>query len=237
MCRGVLGLIETTRNRLCLRLRGAPLGVPYAVPVDHFNNGCKVDGANAMLVRVLAVVVTLGWTGTLSAECADVPAESAATLEAKLERTQAELTSTPTAQRGSATYRLMQERALLELERLQCKREASAPQEAVTRGPGVETQFATIPVLLITDRARVVPPPNGGAFFGSDRALRGLTFGRVAVRMPAENYEPGTPVPRGIVVASQIGSLDGITVSVPELLSQDAFDSAIGAYKKSLPVG
>ncbi|MDR6860538.1 hypothetical protein [Variovorax guangxiensis] len=141
-----------------------------------------------MRFRSALVVVMLATFGSAAfAECAVAPPEALDALEAKLAQTRAALAATPEPDRDKPGYRLLQERALVELEQVQCKREAAAPTEAVRRGPGVATTFAAIPVLFVTDRAAVEPPPDAGGFFGTQRRASGVVYGRVTVRTPAEN--------------------------------------------------
>ncbi|MDO9073809.1 MAG: alpha/beta hydrolase [Rubrivivax sp.] len=189
-----------------------------------------------MRIRFALVVVALASFGAAAfAECGAVSPEALDTLEAKLAQTQSAMAATPEADRDKPGYRVLQERALLELEQVQCKREATAPTEAVKRGPGVATTFATIPVLFVTDRAPVEPPPDAAGFFGAQRRTTGVAYGRVMVRMPAENYVAGAAAPKGITLSTEEGSSAGISVAMPQLMDADAFSAEIAKYKSGLP--
>src|SRR5690242_12614133 len=106
-----------------------------------------------MQIRSVPVFMTLVSCGIAFAECGAVPPEALEMLEARLTQTQGVLAATPELDRDKPADRAVQERGLVELEQVQCKREAAAPVEAVKRGPGVATTFAAIPVLFVTDRA------------------------------------------------------------------------------------
>lgn len=168
------------------------------------------------------------------ADCEGLPAATAAELDAQLQDVQRQLAATPQADRGKPEYRQLQDRGLTLLEQVQCKREAEAPTEAVKRGPGVATAFATVPVLFITDRA-AFQTKDAGKYFGVDRQSSGVSSGRVEVRLPAEHYSAGDPVPVGIKVASVEGTSDGISVALPTLFETDRFSEQIQQYKSRLP--
>lgn len=143
----------------------------------------------------LLVVVALVFCDDVLAECESVSAEPVDILESKLAATERQLDQTPESERDKTEYRALQEHALRELEALQCKAESQAPAETVKRGFNVATAFVSVPVLFITDRSQVDPP--AGSFYGGERKVSGVTYGRVVVRMPAENYTPGKPLPAG----------------------------------------
>lgn len=169
------------------------------------------------------------------AECGGPTTTTASQLEAELQTIQRQLAATPEAGRDKPEYRQLQERGLTLLEQLQCKREADAPAEEVKRGPGVATAFATVPVLFITDRAKTPTNPDAGRFFSAERQISGVTFGRVEVRMPAENYVAGDTPPIGTTIASVEDSSDGISLSLPALFDAERFSSQIDSYKAALP--
>ena len=161
------------------------------------------------------------------AECAGSTVSTATELEAQLQEIKGRLAATPKGDRDKASYRQLQERGLTLLEELQCSREAEAPTEAVTLGLDVATAFATVPVLLITDRAKTQSTSDADRFFGPERQAVGVTFGRVEVRMAAENYVTGDTPPAGIKVVSVEHSSDGIGVALPSLFEADKFSEQI----------
>lgn len=168
------------------------------------------------------------------AECAGSTVSIATELEAQLQEIKKQLAATPEGDRDKLSYRHLQERGLTLLEELQCSREAEAPTEAARRGLDVATAFATVPVLLITDRAKTQSTSDADRFFGPERQAVGITFGRVDVRMPAENYVTGDTPPVGIKVVSVEHSSDGISVALPSLFEADKFSEQIDRYKAQL---
>jgi esterase/lipase superfamily enzyme len=168
------------------------------------------------------------------ADCEGVPALSASEIETQLQDVQRQLAAVPEANRDKPEYRSLQERGLTLLEQLQCKREADAPREAVKRGPGVSTAFATIPILFITDRA-TLQTTDAAMYFGASRQAAGVTFGQVEVRMPAESFSAGDPVSAGIRMTSVEDSSEGISVTLPTLFAADKLSEKIAQYKAQLP--
>lgn len=185
--------------------------------------------------RRLLLVVALAICNDVRAECESIPGESVETLESQLAQTERQLDQTPESQRHKSEYRALQERALGQLEALQCKAESQAPAETVKRGFNVATAFASVPILFITDRKQVDSPAD--SFFGGDRKVNGVTYGRVIVRMPAENYTPGKPLPPGITVDTEKNSKQGITVRRPAELGETDFQASLSEFKKALQPG
>ena len=188
-----------------------------------------------MRARKLFLGLLLCLSGAVAqADCEVLSPLGAAELEAQFQDVQRQLAAIPEANRDKAEYRLLQERGLTVLEQLQCKREADAPKEAVKRGPGVSTAFASIPVLVITDRA-TQQTTDAGKYFGANRQASGLTFGQVEVRLPAENFSAGDPVPVGVKMTSVDDSSEGVSVTLPTLFAAEKLTERVQQYKAQLP--
>jgi esterase/lipase superfamily enzyme len=187
---------------------------------------------SAFKSRIIALLVGVVVSQFAVAECGPAVSASLTTLESRLAQTQQKLAETPEADREREAYRTLQERALQELEAVQCQREAEAPAEVVKRGPGLDTAFVSVPVLFITDRKRTDSP--AGAFFGGDRKESGVTYGRIVVRMPAESYSPAAPLPTGMIVDKEKNSSQGVSVAKPTEFEAADFEAQLSSFSSNL---
>jgi esterase/lipase superfamily enzyme len=187
------------------------------------------------LVFLFFFIAPILTTPEASAGCETRSAAELQGAEAKFAHTAAELEMVPPADRQSLSYRALQERALVELEGVQCLRETQALGEAVTRGPGIATPFVRVPVLFVTDRQRLSSPEGGHRYFGGQRASDPW-FGRAEVRMPAEGHNVGSAVPIGMTLVSESNAKEGVTVATPEVLTRHEFAAAIRRYSETFPI-
>jgi esterase/lipase superfamily enzyme len=167
--------------------------------------------------------------GTSGAQCPSQLSGNVADLQSRLNATLGQLNASPPGSRD-ASHRGLQEKALRQLEELQCAKELSAPPEEVTRSPAVGTPLAAVPILFITDRASIPAPIGRHQYFSGERRVEGVSFGEETVRLPAENYQSGAVVPRGVTVTWEKDAHSGLTVGTPREESQDQFTAAIHAY-------
>jgi len=174
--------------------------------------------------------------GTLGAQCPSQPSGSVADLQGQFDATLGQLSSTPPSS-GEASHRALQEKALRQLEDLQCAKEISAPPEEVTRSPAAGTPLASVPILFITDRASIPVPIGRHHYFGGDRREEGVAFGEESVRLPAENYQSGEVVPRGVTITWEKDTHIGVTVDPPREETQSQFAGAIHAYAAGKQAG
>jgi esterase/lipase superfamily enzyme len=107
----------------------------------------------------------------------------------------------------------------------------------VVRGPAVETPFALVPVLYITDRQPLAAPQGKHQYFGGERIASGVSYGRVLVRMPAEDHTISSPVPSGVRIVYEANAHAGVSVPPPESFSRDQFTEYLRKYKQGLPTG
>lgn len=187
-----------------------------------------------LMRRVFLTAVLLCLALNVDAQCPPSPLPDAE-LESHFDTTLSQLAAIDGSKRSSQEYRNLQERALHELEGVQCAREATEPGEAVTRGPSVETPFAAVPVLFLTDRARLSVPEGRHQYYGAKRLPSGVEYGRAVVRMPAENYVTGSALPTGVSITTETNAQNGVTVDQPERLTRDQISEAIRRYKTALP--
>lgn len=188
-----------------------------------------------MRVRTAVLMaVLMCFVGEAVAQCPS-PLPPLSKLEARLNETLSQLETVEESKRSSGEYRELQERALQELELVQCAREETGPDEAVTRGPSLDTPFALVPVLFLTDRARISSTQGRHQYYGSNRLAGGVEYGRAVVRMPAEDYAVGSPLPTGISITAETNAQNGVSVAQPEHLSREQITEVIKRYKASLP--
>ena len=107
--------------------------------------------------------------GTLYAQCPSQPSGSVADLQGRFDATLGQLSSTSPSS-GEASHKALQEKALRQLEDLQCAKEISAPPEEVTRSPAAGTPLASVPILFITDRASIPAPIGRHHYIDSGKA-------------------------------------------------------------------
>jgi esterase/lipase superfamily enzyme len=156
-------------------------------------------------------------------------------LQSRLEATQARLDDATAAERATPAFRALQEQALMELEALQCAEADAAPPEAVKRGPGLDTPFAVVPVLSITDRKRIVGIDGRHQFFGPERSESGVAYDRLVVRLPGEHYTAGDTLPVGVTIADEKDSRAGVSVGQPTAISRDELGRYLRTYRATLP--
>jgi len=187
-----------------------------------------------LIGRILKTIFRLAcpvWlmVGTLSAQCPSRPSAKLADLQNRLNATLGQLkSSSPGAQ--DASRRAVQVKALRQLEDLQCAKEISATPEEVTRSPATGTPLVLVPILFVTDRASISTPIDRHRYFGGKRRPDGVSFGEETVTLPAESYQAGNPVPRGVTVNWEKGTNSGVTVGAPREETQTQFAAAIHAY-------
>jgi len=138
---------------------------------------------------------------------------------------------------GAESTLRAQERMLLNLQQEQCAKERGAPPEQVPRGREAVTPLVVLPVWFLTDRQPISAPMGRHAYFGSGRQMAGVTYGRITIRMPAENYLLRSTVPEGESIQTEIDSQSGVSVDPPEILSNEQFNRSLRAYKAALPQG
>jgi esterase/lipase superfamily enzyme len=183
------------------------------------------------VVAMISISVVDTWAG-----CDSVSAAALADIESRFAQTSAELAMVSPAERGSQSYRALQERALGELEALQCLQEAQALGEAVPRGLSVTTPFVRVPVLFVTDRQRLETPEGDHRYFSGQRGKENSTsFGRVDVRLPAEGFSQGSSIPIGMTIVNEENAKEGVTVAAPEILDRQEFMTAIRHYREAVP--
>jgi esterase/lipase superfamily enzyme len=188
-----------------------------------------------MQVRIAFLTAVLMCLGANAVAQCPSPLQPLPELETRLNETLGQLAAFDQSKRSSGKYRELQERALQELEQVQCAREEAGPEEAVTRGPSVDTPFALVPVLFLTDRAPLKTARGRHQYYSGDRRASGVEYGRAVVRMPAEDYVTGSPLPAGVSVTTETNAQNGVSVGEPERLSRDQITESIQRYKASLP--
>ncbi|MGH9553085.1 MAG: alpha/beta hydrolase, partial [Terriglobales bacterium] len=194
-----------------------------------------------MLVRLLCALPILLFVGSAHATCDSSASEPVETARARFERTQAALDVTPADQRETPRFRALQERALGELERLQCAIEGNAPPESVTRAPAGPTPYASIPILFITDRTQTKSSAGVISFNGDLQSKApgtdGVSYGKTTIRLPAENFEEGSTLPRGITITTKSGASERVAVGTQEIVTRDRLAKALEEYKAGAQVG
>src|SRR5262249_2339256 len=104
--------------------------------------------SSVRLYGALAFAVGMYATAVHSA-CDNMEDEPPATIQSRLDALEAQIKEIPLSARSDPKLRLLQERALVELEKLQCAREKQSPPEELKRGPDIETTFVQVPLLFI----------------------------------------------------------------------------------------
>lgn len=191
--------------------------------------GAKTAKTIALLALCLVAV-----RGDADAQCLASQDVDIISLRGRLDGALDQLEKTGNAERATPEYRRLQEQALIDLEQLQCAEELSAPSEAVKRGPGVQTPFATVPVVSITDRSTIVATAGRHEYFGPDRSQSGVSYDRLLVRMPAEGYTPGAALPAGVTIDNEASSGSGVSLLGPTTLSREQFTEQLRAFKKQI---
>jgi esterase/lipase superfamily enzyme len=188
-----------------------------------------------LLKLQVLVLVFACFSDEARAVCDPLPPESEEVLTVRFDSLESQIRAIPDKERGSPHYRQLQEAALLELEQLQCVREAQSPAEDVKRGPNIETPFVEIPVLFATDRQSITSAEGRHTYFGGGRASSGVTLGKILVTMPAERFEEGWALPVGMRVIKVKDTSAGVTASKPDTFTQTKLAEEIRVYKTSLP--
>jgi esterase/lipase superfamily enzyme len=181
-------------------------------------------------------VATLAFAfGQAQARCDVTAAEPLEIVKARYQLLEAQIEALPDSERNSGQHRDLQERALEELEKLQCAQEERAPAEEVKRGPSTETAFVRVPLLFITDRKHISEPENGHRYFSASLAPSGVTFGSISVTLPAERFDESRPVPIGMEIIKIKDTSAGVTLATPDELTSEDLAQKIVSYKASLP--